>query len=174
MSAGQSIGTFQSSKMIPRTDINSSPGSGGRGRDRKNINQAASRARSVVANAWQSVREKIPTDVDWRKPVRQYPLASSLGALGIGALLGYSLGALSQKNARTGAADVQASRPGLTTRFRQTSAFDKLQHEAAVIGDRLVNELSSLANDVAVPALGGKLSGLFGSKPTSDPPTAPK
>lgn len=174
MSAEQSIGTFHASKMVPRSKANSSKDSAGKARNGKTLNHAAARARDAVTGALQSMRDKVPTDLDWRKSVRQYPLASSLGALGVGALLGYALGLPSKKKPHARSTDVQAGRPGMVNRFKQTGAFDKIQREVAVIGDRLVNELSSLANDVAVPAISGKLSGLFEPKATSDSKPAVK
>ncbi len=52
--------------------------------------------------------------------------------------------------------------PGLLARFKQTSAYDRLSKEAASIGDRLVEELSSTAHTVVLPALLTKLKNWIG------------
>lgn len=43
--------------------------------------------------------------------------------------------------------------PGLLERFKETSAYDRLSKEASSLGDRLVEELSSTAQTVVLPAL---------------------
>lgn len=55
-----------------------------------------------------------------------------------------------------------SSKPGLVERFKNTQAFDRLQDEVSNLGNRLIDELSRLGHDVVLPALTGKISGLFG------------
>ncbi|HET6892248.1 MAG TPA: hypothetical protein VFH31_14195 [Pyrinomonadaceae bacterium] len=43
--------------------------------------------------------------------------------------------------------------PGLIERFKETRAFDRLQHEVGNLGDRLVDELSTTAQAVVLPAI---------------------
>jgi hypothetical protein len=43
--------------------------------------------------------------------------------------------------------------PGLIERFKETRAFDRLQQEVGTLGDRLVEELSTTAQAVVLPAL---------------------
>jgi hypothetical protein len=52
--------------------------------------------------------------------------------------------------------------PGLLARFKETSTYDRLSKEAASIGDRLVEELSSTAQTVVLPALLTKLKNWIG------------
>ena len=52
--------------------------------------------------------------------------------------------------------------PGLLERFKETSAYDRLSKEAATIGDRLVEELSTTAQAVVLPALLAKLKNWIG------------
>ena len=52
--------------------------------------------------------------------------------------------------------------PGLLERFRETSAYDKLSQEAGALGDRLVEELSSTAQQVVLPALLTKIKNWIG------------
>ena len=47
--------------------------------------------------------------------------------------------------------------PGLLTRFKETSAYDRLSKEAASLGDRVIDELSTTAHTVVLPYLLGKV-----------------
>lgn len=50
----------------------------------------------------------------------------------------------------------------LLARFKQTSAFDRLQVEMSRIGDQLIDELSNIGNNVVLPAVTGKINQLVG------------
>ncbi|MBA2702976.1 MAG: hypothetical protein H0U60_03885 [Blastocatellia bacterium] len=52
--------------------------------------------------------------------------------------------------------------PGLLERFKETSAYDRLSKEAGSLGDRLVEELSTTAQQVVLPALLKKIKGWIG------------
>lgn len=52
--------------------------------------------------------------------------------------------------------------PGLLERFKETSAYDRLSKEAGTLGDRLVEELSTTAQQVVLPALLRKLKTWIG------------
>ena len=47
--------------------------------------------------------------------------------------------------------------PGLLTRFKETSAYDRLSKEAASLGDRVIDELSTTAHAVVLPFLLNKV-----------------
>lgn len=53
-------------------------------------------------------------------------------------------------------------KPSLFERFKETSAYDRLQKEVSSLGDRFIEELSSTAHNVVLPALFGKIKELFG------------
>jgi hypothetical protein len=53
--------------------------------------------------------------------------------------------------------------PGLIERFKETRAFDRLQQEVGSLGDRLVEELSTTAQTVILPALIRKIRDLIGA-----------
>jgi len=53
--------------------------------------------------------------------------------------------------------------PGLIERFKETRAFDRLQQEVGTLGDRLVEELSTTAQTVILPALIRKIRELIGA-----------
>ena len=52
--------------------------------------------------------------------------------------------------------------PGLIERFKETSAYDRLSKEAGSLGDRLVEELSTTAQQVVLPAVLKKIKGWIG------------
>jgi hypothetical protein len=52
--------------------------------------------------------------------------------------------------------------PGVLERFRETSAYEKLSKEAGALGDRLVEELSTTAQQVVLPALLKKIKNWIG------------
>jgi hypothetical protein len=52
--------------------------------------------------------------------------------------------------------------PGVLERFKETSAYERLSREAGTLGDRLVEELSSTAQAVVLPALLKKVKSWIG------------
>lgn len=60
--------------------------------------------------------------------------------------------------------------PGLVSRFKETRAFDRLQQEVGTLGDRLVDELSTTAQQVVLPALLKKVKEWIGADLSLDKP----
>jgi len=56
----------------------------------------------------------------------------------------------------------EPDKPGLLERFKETQAYDRLQHELGNIGNRVVDELSKTAQQVVLPILLNKLKDLIG------------
>lgn len=56
----------------------------------------------------------------------------------------------------------QPSGPSLMERFKETKAFDRLQDEVSKLGDRFIDQLSTVGQEVVLPALFGKIKELFG------------
>jgi hypothetical protein len=69
----------------------------------------------------------------------------------------YSYSAASQEEE-----EPEDDKPSLFERFKETSAYDRLQTEVASLGDRFIEELSSTAQNVVLPALFNKIKELFG------------
>ena len=65
-------------------------------------------------------------------------------------------------SAKTNGKDNQDNAPLLIERFKETSAYDRLSKEAGSLGDRLVEELSTTAQQVVLPALLKKIKGWIG------------
>jgi hypothetical protein len=53
-------------------------------------------------------------------------------------------------------------KPGLFERFKETNAYDRLQSEVSTLGERFMEELSTTAHTVVLPALFNKIKELFG------------
>ena len=140
----------------------------------------------IKENVSQQV-ENVKDALDWREHFKRQPLAWSLGAAGIGFFVGYGIAAavtgderdvrysrspsysLSAQPAAREASHTEAAKPngkdegpGLLERFRETSAYERLSQEAGAIGDRLVEELSTTAQQVVLPALLGKIKSWIG------------
>lgn len=59
---------------------------------RESITNTVHEIKETVSNQYQNVRESISQQLDWREQYRQRPVAFTVGALGVGVLVGYSLG----------------------------------------------------------------------------------
>jgi hypothetical protein len=59
---------------------------------RESITQTVSEIKDTVTNQYQYVRESVTEALDWREQYRKRPVAWTLGALGVGLVVGYSLG----------------------------------------------------------------------------------
>ena len=73
-------------------------------------------------------------------------------------------GAPPRSSAKTNGKDATGKddTPGMLERFRETSAYERLSKEAGALGDRLVEELSTTAQQVVLPALLKKIKGWIG------------
>jgi hypothetical protein len=215
---------------------------------RETITQTVTEIKETVTNQYYSMKETVSDALDWRYHFRRNPVAFSLGALSVGALVGYGLaGALKgdSSNDREGypsadESDVYArtnatpsryederesaarhsafhggsfaaqpitdgshetpdyvrgtsaeaedddesnvvrisqggsysysapreeqtpEKPGLFERFKGTPTYDRLQTEVSTLGDRFIEELSSTAHNVVLPALFNKIKEMFG------------
>jgi len=217
---------------------------------RESITQTVTEIKDTVTTQYQNVRESISQSLDWREQYRRRPVEFSVAALGVGFLVGYSVGGvfggdddsemperfyesegddydMDESQVRTpsqrgfapqailggaygstayaqpqqqqqsqpatrggyeeqssgvaaGFADSRPSyssgyeastaanasdepqKPGILDRFKDTPAYDRLQAEAATLGNRFVEELSKTAQAVVLPALLGKLKDLIG------------
>jgi len=141
----------------------------------------------IKENVAQQV-ENVKDALDWREHFKRQPLAWSLGAAGVGFFVGYGIAAaitgddreeiryspspsysLSAQPVTREASHTATTKPngkddgpGLLDRFRETSAYDRLSQEAGAIGDRLVEELSTTAQQVVLPALLRKVKSWIG------------
>ncbi len=59
---------------------------------RESITQTVTEIKDTVANQYQSVRDSVSEALDWREQYRKRPVAWTVGALGVGFVVGYSLG----------------------------------------------------------------------------------
>ena len=151
---------------------------------RDSITNTVTEIKENVAQQVETVKDAL----DWREHFKRQPLAWSLGAAGVGFFVGYGIAAaftgddrdeiryssspaysLSAQpvtreaiNAETTKPNGKDDGPGLLDRFRETSAYERLSQEAGAIGDRLVEELSTTAQQVVLPALLKKIKTWIG------------
>ena len=155
---------------------------------RDSITNTVTEIKDNVAQQYENVKDAL----DWREHFKKQPVAWSLGAAGVGFFVGYGLAAAlssdddedipyASQTMRTyepqrmigeplarATASAQAKTngeddgPGLLERFKETSAYDRLSKEAGSLGDRLIEELSTTAQQVVLPALLKKIKGWIG------------
>jgi hypothetical protein len=150
---------------------------------RDSITNTVTEIKDNVAQQVENVKDAL----DWREHFKRQPLAWSLGAAGVGFFVGYGVAAAikgDDDNQIPDAATTAASLyppapqravsaesptsngkdhgPGMLERFRETSAYERLSKEAGAIGDRLVEELSTTAQQVVLPALLTKIKSWIG------------
>src|SRR5215210_3688154 len=58
---------------------------------RENITQTVTEIKETVTNQYYTMKETVSDALDWRHHFRRNPIAFSLGALSVGALVGYGL-----------------------------------------------------------------------------------
>ena len=142
---------------------------------RDSISQTVTEIKETVAHQVESVKDAL----DWREQFKKRPVAWSLGAAGVGFCTGYCIAAFIKGDETetgeylpskrqpilgqppsptpsTGLVEKSNGKdegPGLIERFKETRAFDRLQQEVGNLGDRLVDELSTTAQAVVLPAI---------------------
>lgn len=153
---------------------------------RDSITNTVTEIKDNVAQQYENVKDAL----DWREHFKKQPVAWSIGAAGVGFFVGYGLAAAlsgddndeipyASQTMRTYesrrvigeplANAISSTKtngkddgPGLIHRFKETSAYDRLSKEAGSLGDRLVEELSTTAQQVVLPALLRKIKGWIG------------
>lgn len=153
---------------------------------RDSITQTVTEIKESVVQQYETVKDAL----DWREHFKKQPLAWSLGAAGVGFCVGYSIASAlkdeedvvasakrsyvsqpilgeSYESTRSSSVpqthDEKTEGPGLVQRFKETRAFDRLQQEVGSLGDRLIDELSTTAQTVILPALIRKVRELIGA-----------
>ncbi len=149
---------------------------------RDSISTTVTEIKENVAQQYENVKDAL----NWREHFKKAPVAWTLGAAGVGFFVGYGIAAaltdderdeihyakssaysLTSQPETLKAASSQTSNgkdegPGLLERFRDTSAYDRLSKEVGSLGDRVVEELSTTAHQVLLPALLKKIKGWVG------------
>ncbi|HEV7475620.1 MAG TPA: hypothetical protein VGN90_16315 [Pyrinomonadaceae bacterium] len=149
---------------------------------RDSISNTVTEIKETVAQQYENVKDAL----DWREHFKKAPVAWTLGAAGVGFFVGYGIAAaLTDDDGREAVhyakspaysltshsepinASPQTSNgkddgPGLLERFRETSAYERLSKEVGSLGDRVVEELSTTAHQVVLPALLKKIKGWVG------------
>ena len=151
---------------------------------RESISHTVDEIKDTVVNQYESVKETISNTLDWHEQVKRRPVIWSAGALGAGFVVGYGVAAMvkgegngpaqryehnpmkratltapttSQGNARAARREEaqEGPRSGFIDRIQETQAYDRLKQEAAVVGNRFVDEISKKAQEIILPAAVG-------------------
>jgi hypothetical protein len=155
---------------------------------RDSISNTVTEIKENVTQQYETVKDAL----DWREHFKKAPVAWSLGAAGVGFFAGYGIAACissesadkvhyssSTAHSLTPSAysppvalepishghtksNGKEDGPGLFDRFKETSAYDRLSREAGSLGDRLVEELSTTAQTIVLPALLKKIKTWIG------------
>lgn len=150
---------------------------------RDSITNTVTEIKENVAQQYENVKDAL----DWREHFRKQPLAWSLGAAGVGFFVGYGIAAalsdddddnvvryasstahslaaqpIISETAGSAKTNGKDDGPGMLERFKETSAYERLSKEAGSLGDRLIEELSTTAHQVVLPALLRKVKGWIG------------
>jgi hypothetical protein len=147
---------------------------------RDSISNTVTEIKENVAQQYETVKDAL----DWREHFKKQPVAWSLGAAGVGFFVGYGIAAALSGDEDNYVASTSESYakpliaekvtaapaktngkddgPGMLERFRETSAYDRLSKEAGALGDRLIEELSTTAQAVVLPALLRKIKTWIG------------
>jgi hypothetical protein len=153
---------------------------------RDSITNTVTEIKENVAQQYENVKDAL----DWREHFKRQPVAWSLGAAGVGFFVGYGIAAAIKGDDRddvhyaptpaysltaepvtheghatptkTYPTNAEDDGPGMLERFRETSAYDRLSKEAGALGDRLIEELSTTAQQVVLPALLKKIKNWIG------------
>ena len=152
---------------------------------RDSISQTVTEIKDTVVQQYESVKDTISETLDWREQFKKQPVAWSAGAVGAGFIAGYGIAAIvkgpgggngngyerveayqssavaapqfSTPSASSTNAREEDNGPGLLARLQETPAFDRLQKEAATVGNRFVDEISKTAQEVLLPATIGMI-----------------
>ena len=139
---------------------------------RDSITNTVTEIKENVAQQYETVKDAL----DWREHFKKRPVAWSLGAAGVGFFVGYGIAAALDDDGPSGSYVSETSEtyarplisepltaatktngkdagPGVFERFKETSAYERLSQEAGSLGDRLIEELSTTAQTVVLPAL---------------------
>jgi hypothetical protein len=160
---------------------------------RDSISQTVTEIKDNVTQQYETVKDAL----DWREHFKNRPVAWSVGAAGVGFLVGYGIAGMIKDSGNTPKSDYRerpyASEqigeplaaalaphyaetngkekgPGVISRIKETRAFDRLQQEVGTLGDRFVDELSTTAQEVVLPALLAKIKQWIGADLTQSRP----
>jgi ElaB/YqjD/DUF883 family membrane-anchored ribosome-binding protein len=163
---------------------------------RDSITNTVTEIKENVTQQYENVKDAL----DWREYYKRQPLGWSLGAAGVGFFVGYGIAAAIKGDdddddrsspAASSTAHSYSSQPvigappsetpsksngkdegpSMLDRFRETSAYDRLSKEAAALSDRLIEELSTTAQQVVLPALLKKVKSWIGLDLSSKTPS---
>src|SRR5262245_51080319 len=153
---------------------------------RDSISHTVTEIKETVANQVQAVKETL----DWREQYKRRPVAWSVGAAGVGFLVGYGVAAIVKGDDREDYLNFQSQQsmgyiprpmvsspvqsadkgngnghsdgPGFFSKLSHSPAFGKVKDEVGNVGDAILQELGKTAKTVVLPALMASLKNFLG------------
>lgn len=151
---------------------------------RDSISNTVTEIKETVANQVQAVKETL----DWREQFKRRPVAWSVGAAGIGFMVGYGLAATVKGDGREDETAAHYARqersyaaqpilapaqtdtthenghdgPGIFQRLTHTPVYGRVRNEVGNVGDALLEELGKTAKQFVLPALMTSLRNFIG------------
>jgi hypothetical protein len=151
---------------------------------RDSISHTVTEIKETVANQVQAVKETL----DWREQFKRRPVAWSVGAAGVGFMVGYGLAAVVKGERRDDELSEYYARqersyaaqpiiapshsetthgnghdgPGLFQKLTHTPVYGKVRDEVGNVGDALLDELGKTAKQFVLPALMTSLRNFIG------------
>ena len=151
---------------------------------RDSISHTVTEIKETVANQVQAVKETL----DWREQFKRRPVAWSVGAAGVGFVVGYGLAAAVKGGGRDDELSEHYARqersyaaqpiiapshgesthgnghdgPGIFQKLTHTPVYGKVRDEVGNVGDALLEELGKTAKQFVLPALMTSLRNFIG------------
>ena len=149
---------------------------------RDSISHTVTEIKETVANQVQAVKETL----DWREQFKRRPVAWSVGAAGVGFMVGYGLAAAMKGDERDELADYSAPQarsyaaqpilapsesepqgnghdgPSLFQKLTHTPVYGRVRDEVGNVGDAFLEELGKTAKQFVLPALITSLRNFIG------------
>jgi hypothetical protein len=114
---------------------------------------------SLAASSYGDERSRVKKEVNYSAPSRG---AQAVASGSYGSTQYAPSPVREQASESNETTEAEPDKPGLIERFKETRAYDKLQEEVSSLGDRFIEELSSVGRNVVLPALFLKVRDLFG------------
>lgn len=143
---------------------------------RESISHTVSAIADNVTNQAQVIRDTVANKLDWREHARKHPAAVTLGAMGVGFLIGYTIiGSVSKGNGRANGHAPEAEQeplklrhkaqrkqkndgPGFLDKLKTTHGYQRLTGEASNLLDQFIDEAVNVGKTVLLPAAINKIT----------------
>jgi hypothetical protein len=141
----------------------------------QSITQTVGEMKTTMNTQYQHAKDRAMDSIDWRVQMRRYPIAAAVGALGIGFLVGRSLGHYSEEEEYIGSS--HGREPDFTTLHGSSLAPSSSSGSRSIVSpqvrsrlssrvegvlsdlaENFLNELTRVGRDVVVPSVIGAIT----------------